>query len=155
MADGRLFTDYRANCKLLPVKKQAGPFAEFGLHQQIQQMATNQIRNDRMLTVLRAANTGCVDTMVPELTKRLYTWEGPQVLMAHPVGIGSGRMYLPGRPDLATADPDVLAAATFPEMAGTFSSNPTSYIAMGIPAEKRATSQLPLTHNRYAAPYGN
>jgi hypothetical protein len=155
MADGRLFTDYRANCKLLPVKKQAGPFAEYTLHQQVQQMGESQIRNDRMLTVLRAANTECVDTMVPELNKRVYSWDGPQVLMAHPVGIGSGRLYLPGRPELATADPDVVAAATFPEMAGTFSPNPATYVSIGLPAEKRPTAQLPTTYNRYAAPYGN
>ena len=155
MADGRLFTDYRPNCKLLPVKKQGGPFAEYGLHQQIQKMGETQIRNDRMLTVLRAANTGCVDTMVPELTKRVYSWDGPRVLMAHPVGIGSGRMYLPGRPELATADPDVVAAATFPEMAGTFSPSPAAYVSMSLPAEKRATANLPATYNRYAAPYGN
>jgi hypothetical protein len=156
MADGRLFTDYRANCKLLPVKKQSGPFAEFGLHQQVQQMGASQIRNDRMVTVLRSANTNCVDTMVPELTKRVYSWNGPQVLMAHPVGIGSGRLYLPGRPDLANADPDRVAAATFPEMAGTFSTDPAAYIAGSrIPAEKRSTAQLPASYNRYAAPYGN
>jgi hypothetical protein len=154
MADGRLFTDYRPNCKLLPVKKQAGPFAEFTLHQQMYKNAESQRQNDRMLTVMRAANTVCVDTMVPELSKRVYSWDGPKEGIAHPAGIGTGRLYLPGRPDLVTADPDVVAAATFPEMAGTFSPSPASYIAGGL-VEKRATAQLPVTYNRYAAPYGN
>jgi hypothetical protein len=156
MADGRLFTDYRPNCKLLPIKKQAGPFAEFDLHSKMYQNAEGQRNTDRMLTVMRAANTVCVDTMVPELTKRVYTWAGPQERPAQPVGIGTGRLYLPGRPDLAGADPDVVAAATFPEMPGTFSPSPAAYIVGGrIPAEKRATAQLPVTYNRYAAPYGN
>jgi hypothetical protein len=157
MADGRLFTDYGANCKLLPIKKTAGPFAEFELHQRIQAAGQSQRRNDQMTTVLRAANTICVDTMVPELSKRVYAWNGGEALMAHSVGIGSGRMYLPGRPDLVTADPDVVAVATIPDamLPGTFSTSPTSYVASGIPAEKRATAQLPATYNRYAAPYGN
>jgi hypothetical protein len=94
--------------------------------------------------------------MVPELTKRIYTWDGGVSVLAHPVGIGAGRLYLPGRPDLATADPDVVARATIPDamLPGTFSTNPASYVAMSIPAEKRATAQLPAAYNRYAAPYG-
>jgi len=113
------------------------------------------IGTDRSLTVMKAGSTGCVDTMVPELTKRVCGWNGCVTLPAHGVGIGQGRLYLPGQPDLAAADPDVVAAATFP-MAGTFSSNPDLYVVSPPSAASRnATRVVPARPNRYSAPYGN
>jgi hypothetical protein len=110
------------------------------------------ISADRSTTVLRAGSVDCVDTMVPELTKRVCTWNGCKTLPAHAAGIGQGRLYLPGRQDLVAADPDLLAAATAFDH-GTFSVNPNSYIA-GSPFVPSAAIAVPARPNRYSAPYG-
>lgn len=149
MSDGRLFTDYRANCSILGSHTNA----DYENKQRLTNTGLQMMGTDRSLTVMRAGSTGCVDTMVPELTKRVCGWNGCVTLPAQPVGIGQGRLYLPGRPDLAAADPDVVAKATFP-MAGTFSMNPDLYVAS--PSKPASTSRVvPARPNRYSAPYGN
>jgi len=149
MSDGRLFTDYRANCSILGSHTNA----DYENKQRLTMTGLQMMGTDRSLTVMRAGSTGCVDTMVPELTKRVCGWNGCVTLPAQPVGIGQGRLYLPGRPDLAAADPDVVAKATFP-MAGTFSMNPDLYVAS--PSKPASTSRVvPARPNRYSAPYGN
>jgi len=151
MSDGRLFTDYRENCSILGTHS----VADYENKQRLQTTGLQMIGTDRSLTVMKAGSTGCVDTMVPELTKRVCGWNGCVTLPAHGVGIGQGRLYLPGQPDLAAADPDVVAAATFP-MAGTFSSNPDLYVVSPPSAASRnATRVVPARPNRYSAPYGN
>ena len=153
MADGRLFTDYRQNCSLLPALG-AGQWSDWERHQNMKRNGLVYMHSDRGATVMRAASVGCVDTMVPELTKRVYNWDGPVELMGHPAGIGTGRMYLPGRTGLVAGDPDALAAATFPDMIGTFSTNINVYTA--IPQRPPAVMNAgPARMNRYSAPYGN
>jgi hypothetical protein len=156
MSDARLFTDYRASCSLLPNKAAGGLWPE--MDRKLAFMGTGMLRvgADRSLTVLRAGTTGCVDTMVPELNKRIYDWRGGLQGIAQPVGVGTGRLYLPGRPDLITADPDTIAMATIPNamLPGTFASSPELYgPAMSMPLS--ATPVVPARHNRYSAPYGN
>ena len=162
MADGRLFTDYRANCSLLPALGN-GRWADWERHQGMKRNGEVYIKADRGATVMRAASYGCVDTMVPELTKRVYSWNGPASsalggqgpvgeFMSQPAGIGTGRSYLPGRVDLIAGDPDVLAAATFPDMIGTFSTNIATYTA--IPGKPPVpVTAAPARLNRYSAPY--
>jgi hypothetical protein len=152
MADGRLFTDYRASCALLPplVKGTMNPDHE--RRQAMLQNGVTTINADRSVAVLRGGSTGCVDTMVPELVKRSYTWQGPTVVPCQAVGIGTGRMYLPGLA-FACTEPDALAAATFPELAGTHSANRQLYVAAPLTSIDRR-SAMPATYNRYSAPYG-
>jgi hypothetical protein len=147
MADGRLFTDYRPNCSLL------GPIsnASFDKKRSIQQ--SSQISTDRSLTAMRAGSTGCVDTMVPELTMRVCAWDGCATLPAQPVGIGQGRLHLPGRPDLAAGDPDAAAAALSFPLFGTFSPNPNLYVAAPLSFQTQRLV-VPARPNRYSAPYG-
>ena len=156
MSDGRLFTDYRPNCRMLaPLPKGQAIDADLLRKQQMQRTGIYAIAGDRSMTVLRAGSQGCVDTMVPELSKRVCGWDGCTTLPAHSIGIGQGRLYLPGRPGLATADPDTVAAMTFP-MAGTFSANPTLYMPNNNTATvSRAQLAVPARPNRYSAPYGN
>lgn len=144
MADGRLFTDYRPNCDLMAPLK-AEPFAEYKRKEAMLRNAPYAIATDRTMLVMRAGSSGCVDTMVPELNKRIYAWNGPVgEVVAHPVGLGTGRMYLPGQPGLATVDPDVLASATFPELPGTFT----------MMREAVSVSRpLGPAHNRYSGPH--
>lgn len=141
MADGRLFTDYRPSCTLLAP-------ATATRRSQMQANGDAAMAMDRYLTVNRAGQTGVVDTMVPELYKQSYTWSARYEAMSHPAGIGTGRLYLPGRAEeLVRADPDVVAVATFPKMSGTF----PSYIE-GVGAAVGPVSTV--RRNRYSAPHG-
>lgn len=152
MADGRLFTDYRGNCKLV-VSDYGGSFED---KQRLQQTGSILINTDRSLTVMRAGSLSCVDTMVPEASKRVVSWNGGKTLMAHAAGIGQGRLYLPGRTDLVAGDPDVLAAATAFDF-GTFSANPNMYMAGSAKtvAAQQVAAATPARPNRYSVPYGN
>jgi hypothetical protein len=148
MSDARLFTSYKPNCRLLPAL-QPVEWADLTRRSSMVQGGERQIKIDRALTSMAAGSTNCVDTMVPELTKRSYVWNSVKELGVTPVGIGEGRLYLPGRPDLVRGDPDLLALATFPELPGTFSMSGSAG-----PAGPKATATLPLKVNRYSAPYG-
>lgn len=150
MNDGRLFTDYRANCALLPPLVKGAMNPDHERRQTMIQNGMTTMNSDRSVAVLRGGSTGCVDTMVPELIKRSYTWQGPVVLSGQAVGIGTGRLYLPHH---TWSDPDVLATATFPELAGTHSANRQLYVAAPLPSIDRR-SAMPATYNRFSAPYG-
>jgi len=156
MADGRLFTDYRANCSLLMPHKAGSPAfgASFEDKQRMQGTGIQQINTDRSLAVIKAGSLSCVDTMVPELTKRVCSWDGCRTLPAHAAGIGQGRLYLPGRVDLVVGDPDLLAKATAFDH-GTFSANPNLYMAGPSASASPAIPTVPVKPNRFSAPYGN
>jgi hypothetical protein len=146
-----MFTDFRPSCSLLPTLGK-GVWADWERQQGMKRNGVRYINSDRSQTVMRAASYGCVDTMVPELTKRVYSWNGAVEYMSQPAGLGTGRSYLPGRPELVAGDPDMLAAATFPDMVGTFSTNIATYTSIPqhppIPA-----SAAPTRLNRYSTPY--
>jgi len=160
MADGRLFTDYRGNCKMLGAFQMGGDTpaidASFDRKERMQHNGATWRHTDRMLTTGRGGSLSCTDTMVPELTKRVCTWNGCTTLPGHAAGIGQGRLFLPGRPDLAAADPDKLAAATAFEH-GTFSANPTMYMVGPLHGlvEMQQVEVTPARKNRYSVPYGN
>jgi len=118
MNDGRSFTDYRPRCETYPVKAAS----LWGEHDARQRMisdaetfmqATNQILNTKL------GSTKCVDTMVPELYRRVCTYSGCEVKQGHYAGIGTGRIY---RPSLASmgADPQGLAYGNTVPIPGTF-----------------------------------
>jgi hypothetical protein len=137
MADGRLFTDYRPSCTLL-----APPTPE--RRAQMIQGGVTSMALDRYNTVNRAGQHGVVDTMVPELHKSVYSWDGGVRAMAHPVGIGLGRMYVSSV--VPSADPDVVAVATFPQMGGTY----PAYVE-GVTAAPAPVATV--RRNRYSAPH--
>ena len=148
MADGRLFTSFKGRgCSTTE------GVSSYEQRQQMIQGGLQLMQTDRAITSWMAARKGvCVDTMVPELSKRVYRWDGPVgTRLAHPAGIGTGRLYLPGRTDLITADPDVLAAATCPFLQGPIP--PSQATSTSIPTARAAV--LPSRYNRYSAPYGN
>jgi hypothetical protein len=165
MADGRLFTNYRPNCSLL-APLGSGPWSDWSRKQNMVNTGEVTIATDRSTTVMRAGSVGCVDTMVPEFSKRVYAWNGPATsglgmqgpaeLVSQPVGLGTGRMYLPGHPGLVAGDPDVLARATIPDsmLPGTFSPNPNAYMMGGVQAPSVARETVG-NRNTYSAPYGN
>ena len=150
MSDGRLFTDYRGNCTTLaPLSNDT--WADFNRKQSMIKDGSHQMMADRRIAFARAASVDCVDTMLPEAAKRVYRWNSVALAptAAGALGIGTGTMYLPGSPALASADPDMLASATFPAVPGTMAPMTVS-IPTGSPA---AVTGRP--RNRYAAPYGN
>ena len=156
MADGRLFTNYRPNCSLLAPLGTA-QWADWSRKQTMVNTGESRIATDRSTTTMRAGSVGCVDTMVPEFSKRVYAWNGPIEMISQPVGLGTGRMYLPGQPGLVAGDPDALAKATFPDsmLPGTFSPNPNVYVMGGVTIPSVASESLGQVHNTYSAAYGN
>ena len=111
MSDGRLFTDYRSNGKIVQ-----NQLSSFELKQQLQRDGDMYIRADRSTTVLTAGTIGpSVDTMVPELTKRTCQWNGCYSAPAHSVGIGEGRVYS--------------SSSSSSVSDGTFASDPTHYFS--------------------------
>lgn len=145
MSDGRIFTDYRPNCNTIEQNRRTD----------LQNTGLLHIQTDRSLAAMAAGHAGCVDTMVPELNKRVYSWHGGAQVVSQAAGIGTGRFYLPGQPELLNADPDVVAAATIPDsmLPGTFQPNPFLYAPM-MTVPSVAGPVIPASRNRYSAPYG-
>jgi hypothetical protein len=151
MADARLFTDYRPSCTLVPQNTNK-LWSEHTRHVHLQTNGAYMIAADRSAATDRAVGAHCVDTMVPELSKRVYRWDGlVEAGVSQPAGLGTGRLYLPGRPDLIGADPDTIAAATFPVIPGTYEVRKSLYGQATVAAVPTAG---PAQHNRYSAPYG-
>lgn len=141
MADGRLFTDYRGNCLIVKGTN------TFDRKQQMQMTGQNAMRADRAVTVRVGGSTGCVDTMVPELTKRVCEWNGCRTIPSEAVGIGQGRLYWPSEP---VQDPDEMAAMTripnsYPVHSDLYVPAPAPYVQM--------SPVVPARPNRYSAPY--
>ena len=142
LSDGRAFTDYRPNCDINPPS-----WGDFETRQMMLRTGVDKIASDRKQSVLVSGQRDCQDTMVPESHKRICTWSGCSTVLANPVGLGTGRLYLPDRHDLITADPNILATATFPTLFGTYSQTTT------VPTSWRKPSVQ--TYNRYSAPYSS
>lgn len=145
MADGRLFTDYRANCHLVYGAN------TFDRKERMQKTGVHAIQGDRDTSVTIASTTGCVDTMVPELSKRICTWNSCKTVASEAVGIGQGRLYWP---DVSVQDPDAMASlVTIPN---TYSAQAHTYAGLYAPAPaayNQGVPAVPVRHNRYSAPY--
>lgn len=121
MADGRGFTDYRPRCLQYPLKM-TGQFGEHDGRQKMMQ-GTDQLMADAHTLLQKKMGPvkgSCVDTMVPELYKRVCTWRGCTTVPGHYAGIGTGRVYVPDA-SAAADDADGLARATLPTLPNTFS----------------------------------
>jgi hypothetical protein len=120
MMDGRLFTDYRPRCLQYPLKV-TGMWGEHDGRQKMVQSTDSLIDEARNLLQKKVApvKNSCVDTMVPELYKRVCTWKGCETIPGHYAGIGTGRIYVPDSASSAN-DPDALAVASVPTMPDTY-----------------------------------
>jgi hypothetical protein len=118
MMDGRTFTDYRPRCHQYPVKAAAAwgdnEYRERMIHGADELMGAARQMNNRKVTA-----AACVDTMVPEMYKRVCTWKGCKVVPSNPAGVGTGRIYVPSV-ESAAADPQMLSDVSIPEIFGTF-----------------------------------
>ena len=120
MDDGRMFTDYRPRCNQYPVKT-AGQWGEHTGRQNMIHESDVLMEEARTLLQNKATpvKDSCVDTMVPELYKRVCTWRGCETVPGHYAGIGTGRVYIPNASG-AAEDSDGLAKATLPNIPNTF-----------------------------------
>ena len=120
MTDGRIMTDYRPRCQQYAVAA-SGAFGEDARRRMIHgadelMMAAREMNNRKNTAV------SCVDTMVPELYKRVCTWKGCKVIPGNFQGIGTGRIYIPSA-EGAAANPQALSDA-MPQIPQTYSRAP-------------------------------
>lgn len=124
MEDGRIMTDYRPRCFQYPLAA-AQAFGDTAYRTRMIHGANELMEAARQLNNRKVTATSCVDTMVPELYKRVCTWKGCKVVPGNFMGIGTGRIYVPSAESLAS-NPQRLAEVVTPGLPGTFGRNPPS-----------------------------
>ena len=118
MADGRLFTDYRPRCYQYSVKA-AETWGDNGYRARMVHGAEELMEAARQMNNRKVTATKCVDTMVPEMYKRVCTWKGCKVVPGSAVGMGVGRIYVPSVA-AAADDPQTLSDVSVPGIFGTY-----------------------------------
>ena len=124
MEDGRIMTDYRPRCYQYPTLA-AAEFGDNGVRQRMTDGADQLMTEARDLNNRKVTSQSCVDTMLPELYKRVCTWKGCKTVPGNFQGIGVGRIYVPDIYRSASA-PQALSDATIPRLPGTFARKPPS-----------------------------
>jgi hypothetical protein len=124
MMDGRLFTDYRPRCFQYPVKA-AQAWGDNEYRQRMIHGADELMEAARQMNNRKLTPATCVDTMVPEMYKRVCTWKGCKVVPGNATGIGVGRIYVPSI-ESAADDPQMLSDVSIPPVFGTFPRQPPS-----------------------------
>jgi hypothetical protein len=135
MGDGRTFTDYRPRCYQYPLKA-AQAFGDNEYRNRMVHGADELMAAARELNNRKTTATSCVDTMVPELYKRVCTWQGCKTIPGHHAGIGVGRVYVPSA---AGADPQLQSDVTIPQLFGTYARqapSQASQCALGDPEQQ-------------------
>jgi hypothetical protein len=118
MADGRLFTDYRSRCFQYPLKA-SQTWGDNAARIRMIHGADELMNAARQLNNRKATAIKCVDTMTPELYKRVCTYQGCKTVPGHFAGIGVGRIYVPSLENAAN-EPQQLSDSTVPQLFGTF-----------------------------------
>jgi hypothetical protein len=122
MADGRVMTDYRPRCYQYPTLA-AAELGDNGVRQQMTDGALQLMSQARELNNRKVTSQTCVDTMLPDLYKRVCTWKGCRTVPGNYQGLGVGRVYIPELYRTASA-PQALSDATIPRLPGTFPRRP-------------------------------
>ena len=123
MADGRIMTDYRPRCHQYAVSASM----TWGDNESRTRMihgAEELMEIARQVNNRKVLPTSCVDTMVPELYKRVCTWRGCKTVPGNHMGIGTGRIYVP-EAEGAAADPQVLSDVSVPKLPQTWARQPS------------------------------
>ena len=118
MSDGRMVTDYRPRCYQYPTAA-AQAFGDNGVRARMTHGAKELMEAARALNNRKATSVSCVDTMVPELYKRVCTWKGCKTVPGNFQGIGTGRIYVPSLEGSA-ANSQALSDASVPAIPLTF-----------------------------------
>jgi hypothetical protein len=124
MADGRILTDYRPRCYQYPLAASQS-WGENDARAKMIHGADELMEAARQLNNRKALAISCEDTMVPELYKRVCSWDGCKVIPGNFQGIGTGRIYVNSASGLA-ADPQKLSDVSVPHIPETFPRNPPS-----------------------------
>jgi len=122
MADGRIMTDYRPRCYQYPVAA-AQAFGDNEARQRMIHGADELMEVARQMNNRKVLPTACVDTMTPELYKRVCTWRGCRTIPGNFTGIGTGRIYVPEAAAVAS-DPQALSDASVPKIPMTYARQP-------------------------------
>lgn len=134
MADGRLMTDYRPRCYQYPYAA-AQKWGDNEARNRMVGGAEELMEAARQLNNRKALAVSCVDTMVPELYKRVCTWRGCKTIPGNFMGIGTGRIYVPEY-EGAAAEPQALSDVSVPRIPQTYARQPPrvgSQCAIGDP----------------------
>ena len=151
MMDGRLFTDYRPRCHQYPVKA-AAAWGDNEYRERMIAGADELMDAARQMNNRKATAAACVDTMVPEMYKRVCTWKGCKVVPSNPAGVGTGRIYVPS---VATAadDPQMLSDVSIPQLFGTFPREPHAAANCAMADPERAWVQKDAPVSAKSHPY--
>ena len=122
MEDGRIMTDYRPRCHQYPLAA-SQTWGQNDARARMIHGADELMEAARELNNRKVTSTSCVDTMVPELYKRVCSWDGCKVLPGNFQGIGTGRIYVNSASGSAT-NPQALSDLSIPAIPGTFARNP-------------------------------
>jgi len=121
MADGRILTDYRPRCFQYPLAA-TQTWGENDARERMVKGADELMEAAREMNNRKVLPTSCEDTMVPELFKRVCTWDGCKVIPGNFQGIGTGRIYVNSASGSAS-DPQALSDASIPDIPDTFPRN--------------------------------
>jgi hypothetical protein len=94
-------------------------YGENGARERMTNGAHELRQTVRELNNQKLMPTSCVDTMVPELYKRVCTWQGCKTIPGNFQGIGVGRIYVPSAVDMA-GNPQGLSDRSVPEISETY-----------------------------------
>ena len=122
MADGRVMTDYRPRCAQYPLAASQA-WGQNDARTRMIHGAEELMEAARQLNNRKVLATSCVDTMVPELYKRVCSWDGCKVVPGNFQGIGTGRIYVNSASGSAS-DPQALSDISVPAIPNTFPRNP-------------------------------
>jgi len=122
MADGRMVTDYRPRCYQYPIQA-AQQFGDNDARLRMIHGADALMAAAREMNDLKNTPTACDDTMVPELYKRVCTWEGCKTIPGNFMGIGTGRIFVPSSAGNASS-PQALSDEGVPQIPLTFPRHP-------------------------------
>lgn len=117
MADGRIMTDYRPRCLHYSVSA-AQAFGDNEYRNRMVHGAQELMTAARAMNNRKNTSVNCVDTMVPELYKRVCTWKGCKTIPGNFQGIGTGRIYIPSTEN-AASNPQALSD-TMPTIPQTY-----------------------------------
>jgi hypothetical protein len=110
-------TDYRPRCFQYPVAA-AQAFGDNEYRNRMVHGAQELMAAARAMNNRKNTSTDCVDTMVPELYKRVCTWKGCKTVPGNFQGIGTGRIYIPST-ESSSGNPQALSD-TMPAIPQTF-----------------------------------
>ena len=122
MADGRVMTDYRPRCYQYPVAA-AQRYGDNAYRVNMIHRADELMEAARQVNNRKVLPTSCVDTMVPELYKRVCTYKGCKTVPGNFMGIGTGRIYVPAA-ERAASDPQMLSDVSVPKIPMTYPRQP-------------------------------